>query len=66
MSFTEYLNQKRLETASVMLLKPDASIADVAVACGYPTVTYFNRIFRKFRGMTPSEYRKSKEVSSLV
>ena len=62
MSFTEYLNQKRLETASVMLLKPDASIADVAVACGYPTVTYFNRIFRKFKGMTPSEYRKSKQI----
>jgi AraC-like DNA-binding protein len=45
-----------------MLLKPDASIAEVAVACGYPTVTYFNRIFRKFKGMTPSEYRKSKQI----
>ena len=62
MSFTDYLNQKRLEIASTMLLKPDASIADVAVACGYSTVTYFNRIFRKFKGMTPSEYRKSKRI----
>lgn len=60
MSFTDYLNQKRLETASAMLLNPDASIADVAVACGYPTVTYFNRIFRKYKGVTPSEFRKSK------
>ena len=60
MPFTDYLNQKRLEMASAMLLKPDASIADVAVACGYPTVTYFNRIFRKYKGVTPSEYRKSK------
>ena len=60
MSFTDYLNQKRMEMASAMLLKPDASIAEVAVACGYPTVTYFNRIFRKYKGVTPSEYRKSK------
>lgn len=63
MSFTDYINRKRLETASAMLLKPDTSIAEVALACGYPTVTYFNRIFRKFKGMTPSEYRKSNEVS---
>ena len=60
MPFTDYINRKRLETASAMLLKPDASIAEVAIACGYPTVTYFNRIFRKFKGMTPSEFRKSK------
>ena len=62
MPFTDYINRKRLETASAMLLKPDASIAEVAIACGYPTVTYFNRIFRKFNGMTPSEYRKSKQI----
>lgn len=62
MPFTDYINRKRLETASAMLLKPDASIAEVAIACGYPTVTYFNRIFRKFKGMTPSEYRKSKQI----
>ena len=60
MPFTDYLNQKRLEKASAMLLKPDVSVADVAVACGYPTVTYFNRIFRKYKGITPSEFRKSK------
>ena len=60
MPFTDYINRKRLETASAMLLKPDTSIAEVAIACGYPTVTYFNRIFRKFKGMTPSEFRKSK------
>ena len=65
-SFTDYINRKRLETASSLLLKPDTSIAEVALSCGYPTVTYFNRIFRKYMGMTPSEYRKSKEVSSLV
>jgi AraC-like DNA-binding protein len=59
-SFTDYLNQKRLEAASAMLLNPNITIAEVAVACGYPTVTYFNRIFRRFKGMTPSEYRKSK------
>ena len=60
MSFTDYLNQKRMEMASAMLLKPDSSIAEVAVACGYPTVTYFNRIFRKYKGVTPTEFRKSK------
>lgn len=59
MSFTDYLNKKRVDEASLMLLNPESSIAEIAAACGYPTVTYFNRIFRKYKDMTPSEYRKS-------
>ena len=59
MSFTDYLNKKRVDEASLLLLNPESSIAEVAAASGYPTVTYFNRIFRKYKGMTPSEYRKS-------
>jgi YesN/AraC family two-component response regulator len=62
MSFTDFLNKKRIDEASLMLMNPVASIAEVATACGFPTVTYFNRIFRKYKGMTPTEYRKSQKV----
>ena len=62
MSFTDFLNKKRIDEAALMLMNPVASIAEVATACGFPTVTYFNRIFRKYKGMTPTEYRKSQKV----
>ena len=57
-SFIDYLNDYRLSMASRMLLSSDDSILDVAAYCGYDNLSYFNRIFKRKYGMTPSQYRK--------
>lgn len=59
--FKDYLAEVRLNHACERLLHSNDRIADIALAVGYPTLSRFNRIFRDFTGMTPSEYRKRKK-----
>ena len=56
-SFFSYLNDYRLTTASYMLTKSFSSIFAIAQECGYNNLSYFNRIFKKKFGMTPSDFR---------
>jgi len=38
--------------------KSEFSVAEVAAEAGYPNELFFYRIFRKYTGMTPGEYRR--------
>lgn len=59
-SFHQYLNQIRLRHAQSLLEETNFSILEIALACGFQNVTYFNRIFKQKLGKTPSAYRKTK------
>jgi AraC-like DNA-binding protein len=48
----------RVDAASQMLRGGDASIADVALACGYCDQSAFSRQFRRTTGVTPQQYRE--------
>lgn len=56
-TFHEYLTAKRLEKAEKYLLGTDMKIIDVAFESGFETVTYFNRVFAKKYGKSPTEFR---------
>ncbi|WP_082560593.1 AraC family transcriptional regulator [Paenibacillus sp. Root52] len=56
MNFIDYLTQVRMETAKKLLRETSMKINDVASAVGYQH-SYFNRIFKKQEGSTPSQYR---------
>lgn len=56
---TEYVNIKRIDLASGILLSTDDPVSSVAAQCGFTTVNYFNRIFRNIKGVTPGEYRNA-------
>ena len=56
-SFSEYLNDIRLEKARTMLFNTDHSISGIAEDCGFQNVTYFNRLFKKRFNLTPKEIR---------
>lgn len=56
-SFSEYLNGIRLERAQVMLRNTDRSISEIAMECGFQSVTYFNRLYRRKYRRTPKETR---------
>ena len=58
MSFSEYVNYKRVTLAASYL--GDDNITNIAFRVGFNSVTYFNRIFKRHFGMTPSEYQKNK------
>ena len=56
-SFVDYLNDYRLSMASRLLLSSTDSILEIATDCGYENLSYFNRLFKKKYGITPSAYR---------
>ena len=56
-SFSEYLNGIRLERAEDMLRNTDNNIAEIALDCGFQSVTYFNRLFKRRYNRSPKEIR---------
>lgn len=64
-SFFDFINKHRIEEIKVRLKDPKynaLSILGVAMDCGFNSKSSFNNAFKKFTGLTPSEYRK--EVST--
>lgn len=61
-NFVEYLNEIRVSKACKFLLETDLSMSEIAYECGYKTASNFNKLFKKFIGMTPSEFKKSAAV----
>ena len=57
-NFIEYLTRTRIRNARRLLDDPRHSIKEVCMMCGYGDPNYFSRIFKKYEGMTPSEYRE--------
>lgn len=62
----QLIQKVRLEAALVRLRESDASIAEIATACGYSDQSAFTRRFHRTVGMSPSEYRTWSERQSLV
>lgn len=54
-----YLIHIRLERALALLETGGMKITDIALECGFQTLTNFNRLFKKHIGITPGESRKS-------
>ena len=56
-TFTEYLNFVRICNAEKLLKKTQKSILEISEAVGFSSVSYFNRIFKKYRHISPRAYR---------
>lgn len=57
MSFVEYLTQKRMERAKVLLRQGIKRSGEIAYEVGYRDPRYFSFVFKKTQGCTPSAYR---------
>lgn len=55
----EYVNFYRIEQAAFLLENTDASITAIGSECGFAESSYFTKVFRKYKGITPREYRRS-------
>ncbi len=53
----DYLIQHRMSRARVMLATSNSSIRNIAESIGYGDSHYFSRLFKKYTGCTPSEFR---------
>jgi AraC-like DNA-binding protein len=56
-SFTMRLNELRLRKAAELLARGGRRVSDIAFACGFNDLSYFNRCFRRRFGLTPTAAR---------
>ncbi len=59
-SITEYISGRRIEKAKEYLLGTGLSVKEISSMVGFSNFSYFNLVFRKTVGMTPTGYRNSK------
>ncbi|MEO8711793.1 MAG: helix-turn-helix domain-containing protein [Parafilimonas sp.] len=61
-SFSEFINEYRIEAFKEKILEPETdnfTIAAIALECGFTSQPTFQRIFKQSTGISPSEFRKS-------
>lgn len=56
-SLMDYILQIRLNTAELMLKSGDETVSEIAEKCGYGNVSSFSTLFKRKKGITPTEYR---------
>lgn len=54
-----YIMVYRISTAADLLRNTSLSVSDISMNVGFRNFSYFNRCFKKFMSMTPSEFRKA-------
>ena len=55
----QYILSKRIYNAEILLQNPSYNVTEISRIVGYDNPLYFSRIFKKAKGLSPSEYRKS-------
>lgn len=60
MTLSEYIRNRRLSEAAILLRETDKKIIDIAMNCGYESPDSFTTAFKNIHGYTPSEVRNGK------
>ncbi|PWW40903.1 MULTISPECIES: AraC family transcriptional regulator [Paenibacillus] len=62
---TDVINETRIAKAQNLLIETEHSVADIAERTGFTNSSYFYRMFKKFNGVTPNDYRRKELHSEL-
>lgn len=65
-SFVDFLTDIRLGFAIRLLIDSSQSIAEIGYACGFNNLSNFNRIFKKRKGMPPTEFRENYRKKKVI
>jgi len=57
-SFNDHLNSVRLDIAQGLLEEGNRTVKEISFAVGYQDPNYFSRIFRKFKGISPTSFSR--------
>ena len=55
---TEYVQELRISYACQLMTESSESISQICFRCGFNNIPHFNRIFKRYKQITPTEYRK--------
>ena len=56
-TITEYILRLRMDQAKVIIATSDFNIRETAMAVGYDDANYFSKVFKKYTGLSPREYK---------
>ena len=57
-TLTEYIQMTKVRNVQSLLINTRIPITDAALSCGFTSFSQFNRVFQRYIGMSPSQYRK--------
>lgn len=66
MTFTDYVTTERIRKAETLISNSKAQMIDIAFDAGFSSVSTFNRAFKKVKGITPSEFKKTLIKGSVI
>jgi AraC-like DNA-binding protein/ligand-binding sensor protein len=66
MTFTAYVQHRRAAQVARQLRDGHRRITDICFVCGFNSLTHLNRVFRKFYGCSPLQYRRAKGISTFI
>jgi len=58
-SFTKFVNKKKIDYSTTLLLQTDLPIKRIAGRVGFYDYNYFSRVFKIIKGVSPTKYRKN-------
>jgi AraC-like DNA-binding protein len=61
-TFTDLLNQYRIERASSLLVRSSHTLAHIANEAGFCDQSYFSKVFRRYKDMSPARYRAARKA----
>ncbi|TYP79404.1 AraC family transcriptional regulator [Paenibacillus methanolicus] len=62
-----FVNRLRVEKAvKVIVFEPERSLTDIALECGLQSPAHFSRTFRRYTGLSPTEYRVEYSIEKYV
>jgi two-component system response regulator YesN len=65
-TFIEYVTRRRMERAKSLLLQSPKSVSQIAKEVGYAERRYFTKVFMKYTGQSPTEYRAAPEGGGVA
>lgn len=55
----DYINQFRINTACQLMLHENLSITEAAINCGFSDMSYFSKVFKKYKTVSPRQWLKT-------
>jgi len=62
---TDFINNLRIGLAKNLLRSSSFSVKEIAAQTGYKDQNYFSRIFKKYTGLSPIQFRKQSAISDV-
>jgi YesN/AraC family two-component response regulator len=65
-SFSDYVNKLKIEEASALLLYTRYTDLEISNLLCFSSQSYFIKVFKKFTGVTPKEYKKQYDLKNIM